>query len=101
MCCQRAEIAEQKYIAYIESLANLYKNPHPERPFEGPLELIRSIYMITNSCRNSCELLQAKACSNSIASDFYILLITNTQRGAFKDRTKVNILCVNVVPHII
>ena len=80
---QRAEIAEQKYIAY--RVVGKPKNPHLERPFEWLLELIRSIYMITNSCRNNCELLEAKAYSNSIASDFYILLITNTQRGAFKD----------------
>ena len=76
---------QNKNIAYRVVGKPKSKNPHCERPFEWPLELIRSIYMITNSCRNSCELLQAKACSNSIASDFYILLTTNTQRGGFKD----------------
>ena len=79
---QRAErIPEQK----VYRVVGKPKNPHPERPFEWPLELIQSIYMITNSCRNNCKLLQAKVCSNSMDSDFYILLTTNTQRGAFKD----------------
>ena len=76
-------LQNKKYIAY--RVVGKPKNPHPERPFEWLPELIRSTYMIINSCRNNCELLQAKAYPNSIASDFYILLITNTQRGAFKD----------------
>ena len=50
---------QNKNIAY--RVVGKPKNPQPERPFEWPLELIRSIYMITNSCRNNCELLQAKA----------------------------------------
>ena len=73
---------QNKNIAY--RVVGKPKNPQPERPFEWPLELIRSIYMITNSCRNNCELLQAKACSNSIASDFYILLITKHKEALLR-----------------
>ena len=31
------------------------KNPCPKHLFERPLELIQSIDMITDACRNSCE----------------------------------------------